>query len=567
MPKFTPAVQELENTFSERQTGPFVDRGGSVGFDVRAYGAVLDGTADDRNALADAITATQASGVKVVTLAGGTALVGGALTVPNGVTLRVPEGAKLKPANGVTLTINGAFEAGLYQVFDLSAGGSVSFGAGSVDLVRPEWFGAKADGVTDCTDALNTALAVAADVAGRGLTSGTDGGVVALSFGTYGVSSDIELPMGVKLIGCGSRSTRIRWIGAGNVTNAVLTSNLNGQYGNGFAHDIRVVGLRVECAGQGVGAQFHGWNENCTWDDFEIAAYTVTGLILDSVGQPATNITQHTRFGTLRLIPNNTGATTSLWCRNVRRCHFQQITVDQTSNASANGGVGIRLERGCEQNTFFAGHLEDCGTPIEIGENGGCYGNTFIGFDAQNPHAAPTSRNFAGRVGTMVAVIHAGNHSNNFISFRESYGYDYLYVDEERDRDIPGAGGGSGVVTFQSFIFSSKTGLWLSDGGLTSIQTPLNASSNAVDVANKNTVLVNTSSGDVTIGGLSGGVVGQVVRIIKTTSANSLIINHNDAAGTEKIITPNAANITRSAGTYGGIVLEYNGTNWFVIGT
>lgn len=140
MPKFTPAVQELENTFSERQTGPFVDRGGSVGFDARAYGAVLDGTTDDGNALADAITAAQVSGIKVVTVAGGTALVGSDLTVPAGITLHPLEGAMIKPASGVTVTIEGYVPPVEYQWIDESLGGRVLYAGPGRS--KPVWYGA-----------------------------------------------------------------------------------------------------------------------------------------------------------------------------------------------------------------------------------------------------------------------------------------------------------------------------------------------------------------------------------------------------------------------------------------
>jgi len=41
----------------------------------------------------------------------------------------------------MTLTVNGPFEAGLYQVFDCVGTGSVVFGSGSVSEVYPQWFG------------------------------------------------------------------------------------------------------------------------------------------------------------------------------------------------------------------------------------------------------------------------------------------------------------------------------------------------------------------------------------------------------------------------------------------
>ena len=43
-------------------------------------------------------------------------------------------------ASGVTLTINGSFSAGPYQVFDTSSGGTVVFGEGSAVEYYPEWW-------------------------------------------------------------------------------------------------------------------------------------------------------------------------------------------------------------------------------------------------------------------------------------------------------------------------------------------------------------------------------------------------------------------------------------------
>jgi hypothetical protein len=43
---------------------------------------------------------------------------------------------------GITLTLNGPFEAGLYQVFSCTGTGSVVFGSGSYRETYPEWCGA-----------------------------------------------------------------------------------------------------------------------------------------------------------------------------------------------------------------------------------------------------------------------------------------------------------------------------------------------------------------------------------------------------------------------------------------
>jgi hypothetical protein len=85
------------------------------------------------------------------------------VTLTSNITLKIEKGAVLSIAAGKTLTINGSFEAGLYQVFDCVGTGVVIFG-GESD-VYPEWWGAKGDGVN--SDSLALSLAVNSISSGR----------------------------------------------------------------------------------------------------------------------------------------------------------------------------------------------------------------------------------------------------------------------------------------------------------------------------------------------------------------------------------------------------------------
>lgn len=60
------------------------------------------------------------------------------LTIPSNIHIIVLKGGSFSISTGVTLTINGPFEAWLYRVF--SGLGSAAFGAGSVPYVLPEWW-------------------------------------------------------------------------------------------------------------------------------------------------------------------------------------------------------------------------------------------------------------------------------------------------------------------------------------------------------------------------------------------------------------------------------------------
>lgn len=88
--------------------------------------------------LAAAVTAIGATETTLVLPAG--SHVGGGVTVPATLSLKVLKGATITVANATTFTINGPFEAGLYQVFSCTGTGAVSFAIGSTPYVCPEWW-------------------------------------------------------------------------------------------------------------------------------------------------------------------------------------------------------------------------------------------------------------------------------------------------------------------------------------------------------------------------------------------------------------------------------------------
>jgi hypothetical protein len=88
----------------------------------------------------------------------GTYLIANSVDIPRGMGLGFEPGAKLLIAAGQTLTINGAIEAGLWQIFAPAQGGRVEFSKGCVKDVYPQWWGALNDGVADDYLALQAAL-------------------------------------------------------------------------------------------------------------------------------------------------------------------------------------------------------------------------------------------------------------------------------------------------------------------------------------------------------------------------------------------------------------------------
>ena len=98
------------------------------------------------------------------------------------------------------------------------------------------------------------------------------------------------------------------------------------------------------------------------------------------------------------------------------------------------------------------------------------------------------------------------------------------------------------------------------DGTLTmGIQTTVSAAGpSSPSVAGVNILKCDTGSGNVTLGGLTGGVTGQIVHIIKSNASNNLVLENAEGDAQDFLL---GADLTFTAKP-GGISCIYDGSNW-----
>ncbi len=133
--------------------------------------AVIGDYSDNLSTALDTIGATQKLLIinKAITLSA-------SVIIPATLSLWIVKGGSIVKASTYTLTINGPFEAGIYQVFSGFSSGNVTFGVGSVAEVRPEWWVENTTpGTTDMTTAIGYALATGKNVRLNGCLYGTTG--------------------------------------------------------------------------------------------------------------------------------------------------------------------------------------------------------------------------------------------------------------------------------------------------------------------------------------------------------------------------------------------------------
>ncbi len=125
--------------------------------------------------------------------------ISGNLIVPSNITLKMERKATLAIPQGVTLTINGGLEAGLYQIFSCVGTGKVVFGRpNGVKELYPQWWGAKGDGIADDIIPLQAMVDCSVD----------SGGIpMYLPGGAYKITDSWKLNKGVSYAGFSVRGS------------------------------------------------------------------------------------------------------------------------------------------------------------------------------------------------------------------------------------------------------------------------------------------------------------------------------------------------------------------------
>lgn len=88
-----------------------------------------------------------------------------------------------------------------------------------------------------------------------------------------------------------------------------------------------------------------------------------------------------------------------------------------------------------------------------------------------------------------------------------------------------------------------------------------------LDVLAVNTVFIDASGGNVTLGGLTGGVAGQVIHLTVNGigAGNTVTIEHNEGTANQNIFLESGADDTL-VNKYGGWILACDGSDWYETG-
>ena len=123
-------------------------------FNVKTYGAVGNGVADDTTAVNNTITAAGGSGT--IVFPPGTYNINSNISFPAGVKVRFDAGGIIRPSGSTTITLSNIEATMGQQIFDPSSGGTINPNGGGTPAgkLSVKWWGAKGDGSTDDTNAI-----------------------------------------------------------------------------------------------------------------------------------------------------------------------------------------------------------------------------------------------------------------------------------------------------------------------------------------------------------------------------------------------------------------------------
>ncbi|MGH9579518.1 MAG: hypothetical protein ACRD2R_00880, partial [Terriglobales bacterium] len=115
------------------------------------------------------------------------------VTSPTNIQVILSQGSNFSVATGVTLTIKGTLQAPLVRIFTLNGTGTVAFTDGLTADLHPEWWGAKGDGSSDDTTAIQSAVSALPGQTLSGVTNPVAYSRVLFTARNYKITSPISV--------------------------------------------------------------------------------------------------------------------------------------------------------------------------------------------------------------------------------------------------------------------------------------------------------------------------------------------------------------------------------------
>lgn len=289
----------------------------------------------------DAVTAI-GSNPATLRVPAGTYAITSNLTIPANICLRVERGAVFSVGDGVTLTINGPLQAGLYQAFSCTGTGKVVFGSGAVQDLYPEWWGDTTG--ADASGPLQAALTCASNSGNTSANYLT----VRLSGATYKILSGLSLD---------AARTSLDFNGS-LIDASGMTS--------GAAITVAVTNNDVAAAYAGV----NNVHQRCSLRNGSLFGPGKTSSVTGIFHTTATGLVA---FISLENITVNAFGTGELYGQNSFNIQHHNFNVYQCgtgiNSASASGGG--------EEETYFGGNIGECNTAVlQENANGGLVFNS-----------------------------------------------------------------------------------------------------------------------------------------------------------------------------------------------
>jgi hypothetical protein len=178
----------------------------------------------------------------------GTLLIGSSLTFPANLQLDFSGAGQIKPGANATITISGPINAGAWKIFDLSNSNALIRGTPDNPFCYDEWFGAKADGVTDCTAAMNATRAFAHAAGNMPINQML--GTYLITGTVYGVGSASNSDYAPSCYGAGLKLTYWSYAGVAN--------GLKFVGGSGLRHNCVYSGISFKGDASSIGVTWAG---------------------------------------------------------------------------------------------------------------------------------------------------------------------------------------------------------------------------------------------------------------------------------------------------------------------